>query len=668
MADYRAPSSSYFETNVFNSNLMSVPFVYPEVSYIGGMTGQIGLTGPTGIAGNLTGYTGNTGRTGATGTTGSTGVTGPTGDRGVTGHTGTTGSTGNTGFTGVTGATGNQGVTGTTGTTGFTGVTGNQGVTGTTGTTGFTGVTGNQGVTGTTGATGIQGETGYIGADGWRGATGYSGATGVTGSTGVTGATGAMGETGYRGLTGFQGAEAPTGATGTTGATGYTGLGTTGATGVTGYTGCTGLGSTGYTGTTGATGYTGARGINFGQMYYLDSDTNDVGEKLNPIPPISTETNTAITCTIADTQYLYSTYTTDAQYPDQTLFNTGEWTFNTYAYTSSGTATLYYRVYIYKYDFIGYPADIIPTDQMTTTLTSLTDSRLSMITNEYVGYVVTSGGQTMTVTSNTATTLNGTGWSGGGKPANSGAWSLNTHLKQAFLAQSGPFSNTTSAMITSTYTVTNQITMATNDRLQVQIYVSNSQNNMTVNVIHSGNTRASRIITAFSAVTVQGATGATGTTGATGFTGVTGTTGYTGATGFTGLGATGATGVTGYTGFTGVTGTTGYTGATGATGTSAQPYRSYQVISTARALTTSDADKLSIWTGSSGGLTLANFTDGMEFEIFNNTASNLAITAGGGISIISYLNRVNILPKASAIIKQVTISGTSYHLLIGALV
>ena len=154
-----------------------------------------------------------------------------------------------------------------------------------------------------------------------------------------------------------------------------------------------------------------------------------------------------------------------------------------------------------------------------------------------------------------------------------------------------------------------------------------------------------------------GATGIQGTTGATGL-------GLTGPTGPTGLGATG---IQGTTGTQGITGATGFTGPVGITGASPS-FRPYQVISTARSLSDTDANKISIWTGSSGGLTLANFTDNYEFEIFNNTASNLTITAGGGISIISYQNKVNIAPYGSAIVKQVIISATSKHLLAGCLV
>lgn len=62
---------------------------------------------------------------------------------------------------------------------------------------------------------------------------------------------------------------------------------------------------------------------------------------------------------------------------------------------------------------------------VTTTNTTLTDTRLSLTTNAAVGLVVTCDGKTMTVTSNTADTLTGSAWSGGGNPGDGDAWSLN---------------------------------------------------------------------------------------------------------------------------------------------------------------------------------------------------------------------------------------------------
>lgn len=61
---------------------------------------------------------------------------------------------------------------------------------------------------------------------------------------------------------------------------------------------------------------------------------------------------------------------------------------------------------------------------VTTTDTTLTDSRLSLTTNQLIGATITCDSKTMTITSNTATTLTGSAWSGGGNPGNGDAWSL----------------------------------------------------------------------------------------------------------------------------------------------------------------------------------------------------------------------------------------------------
>jgi hypothetical protein len=55
---------------------------------------------------------------------------------------------------------------------------------------------------------------------------------------------------------------------------------------------------------------------------------------------------------------------------------------------------------------------------VTTSNTTLVDTRQKWVTNEWVGSVVTCNGKTMTVTSNDATTLTGGSWSGGGNPGN----------------------------------------------------------------------------------------------------------------------------------------------------------------------------------------------------------------------------------------------------------
>lgn len=61
---------------------------------------------------------------------------------------------------------------------------------------------------------------------------------------------------------------------------------------------------------------------------------------------------------------------------------------------------------------------------VTTTNTKLTDTRLALGINAYVGVVVTCNGKTMTVTSNDATSFTGASWSGGGNPGNGFAWTI----------------------------------------------------------------------------------------------------------------------------------------------------------------------------------------------------------------------------------------------------
>ncbi len=60
-----------------------------------------------------------------------------------------------------------------------------------------------------------------------------------------------------------------------------------------------------------------------------------------------------------------------------------------------------------------------------TTLSTMTDSAAPFATSAEIGAVVTSGGQTMTVTSNTTSVLTGTGnWSGGGSGPGAGTYSI----------------------------------------------------------------------------------------------------------------------------------------------------------------------------------------------------------------------------------------------------
>lgn len=61
---------------------------------------------------------------------------------------------------------------------------------------------------------------------------------------------------------------------------------------------------------------------------------------------------------------------------------------------------------------------------VTSTDTTLTDTRLSLTTDAYIGATVTCNGKTLVVTTNSATTFTGSAWSGGGNPGNGNAWSV----------------------------------------------------------------------------------------------------------------------------------------------------------------------------------------------------------------------------------------------------
>lgn len=61
---------------------------------------------------------------------------------------------------------------------------------------------------------------------------------------------------------------------------------------------------------------------------------------------------------------------------------------------------------------------------VTTDNTSLTDTRLALTSSSVIGATITCNGKTMVVTSNTATSLAGSAWSGGSNPGNGNAWSL----------------------------------------------------------------------------------------------------------------------------------------------------------------------------------------------------------------------------------------------------
>src|SRR6266540_1652067 len=65
---------------------------------------------------------------------------------------------------------------------------------------------------------------------------------------------------------------------------------------------------------------------------------------------------------------------------------------------------------------------------VTTTNTTLADTRKAWLVDEWKGSTVTCNGKTMLVVSNTATVLTGVAWSGGGNPGNGFAWSIATAL------------------------------------------------------------------------------------------------------------------------------------------------------------------------------------------------------------------------------------------------
>lgn len=65
---------------------------------------------------------------------------------------------------------------------------------------------------------------------------------------------------------------------------------------------------------------------------------------------------------------------------------------------------------------------------VSTTDTTLTDTRESWTASQWVGWIVECGGKTMTVTANTATVLTGASWSGGGNPGNGLAWKLDNKV------------------------------------------------------------------------------------------------------------------------------------------------------------------------------------------------------------------------------------------------
>lgn len=71
---------------------------------------------------------------------------------------------------------------------------------------------------------------------------------------------------------------------------------------------------------------------------------------------------------------------------------------------------------------------------VTTTDTTLTDTREAWAVDQWVGALIRCNGMQMTVTSNTATTLTGAGWSLGGNPGNGFSWTVNFFALKVNLA------------------------------------------------------------------------------------------------------------------------------------------------------------------------------------------------------------------------------------------
>lgn len=87
-------------------------------------------------------------------------------------------------------------------------------------------------------------------------------------------------------------------------------------------------------------------------------------------------------------------------------------------YISTATANGWTVNHIYTYNGLTGTANAA----VTSTNTTLKDTRLSMTADEYVGMVITCNGKTMTVTSNNGNTFTGASWSGGGNPGNGNSW------------------------------------------------------------------------------------------------------------------------------------------------------------------------------------------------------------------------------------------------------
>jgi hypothetical protein len=133
----------------------------------------------------------------------------------------------------------------------------------------------------------------------------------------------------------------------------------------------------------------------------------------------------------------------------------------------------------------------------------------------------------------------------------------------------------------------------------------------------------------------QGIQGESGTSGFSGFSGESGFSGFSGTSGFSGetgpqgdqgiQGESGFSGTSGFSGFSGESGTSGFSGFSGAQG----PIQTNIPLSTNTTVVLSDAGKfLDVATGVTINAS-TGFSAGDAVSIYNDSASNITITATG---------------------------------------
>lgn len=76
---------------------------------------------------------------------------------------------------------------------------------------------------------------------------------------------------------------------------------------------------------------------------------------------------------------------------------------------------------------------------VTTDNTSLTDTRVTWVANQWVGFIVSCNGKNMTVTSSGVQSMTGTGWSGGGNPGNGNAYQVKSTRARLTFVNGGLF-------------------------------------------------------------------------------------------------------------------------------------------------------------------------------------------------------------------------------------